>query len=405
MSLSRGFELTDRLKVALVSPEFPPSSGVGGISTVAKDLAVNLSRKDISTSVFCGESERISIERINSNLQVIRMPLSFFGLPPRHLWFQTRNLGPLLKLLKGFDIIHNIDPREAFLVYFGRKLRKPFVTHVHGSNYGETKVFLKSPFNTWTLGDFVYEILEYPMNEFLTDICLRNSDHLVVCSTNRVEEMKRRNRELDFDKVSVIQNGIDFSKIDSTTLPIEEKECAVLYWGRLYYNKGIVQLIKAISLVKKHFSAVHLDVCGKGPLEAKLRSLVSRLDLESNVHIHGYTKSKDLAEKIRKASVVVLPSLYEGQPVAALEAMAYKKAVVMYDFPFAREYITDLQNGMIAKGGDIGDLAERIRIALSDKGLRLKLGQNAYERVRKDHNWDTLVFKYINLYNSLVQSN
>lgn len=397
--------MTDRLKVALVSPEFPPSSGVGGFSTVAKDLAVNLSRKDISTSVFCGESERISIERINSNLQVIRMPFSFFGLPPRHLWFQTRNLGPLLKLLEGFDIIHNIDPREAFLAYFGRKLRKPFVTHVHGSNYGETKVFLKSPFNTWTLGDFVYEILEYPMNEFLTDMCLRNSDHLVVCSTNRVEEMKRRNRELDFDKVSVIQNGIDFSKIDSTTPSIEEKECEILYWGRLYYNKGIVQLIKAISLVKKHFSAVHLDVCGKGPLEAKLRSLVSRLDLESNVLIHGYTKSKDLAEKIGKASVVVLPSLYEGQPVAALEAMANRKAVVMYDFPFAREYITDWQNGMIAKGGDVGDLAERIRIALSDKGLRLKLGQNAYERVRKDHNWDTLVFKYINLYNSLVQSN
>jgi 1,4-alpha-glucan branching enzyme len=101
--------------------------------------------------------------------------------------------------------------------------------------------------------------------------------------------------------------------------------------------------------------------------------------------------------------VIALPSLYEGQPMAALEAMAYKKPVIMYDFPFAREYITDWHNGLLAKGGDVEDLAVRIRVALLDKKLRLNLGQNAYERVRKDHNWGTLVHKYINLYSSLVQ--
>jgi glycosyltransferase involved in cell wall biosynthesis len=83
--------------------------------------------------------------------------------------------------------------------------------------------------------------------------------------------------------------------------------------------------------------------------------------------------------------------------------MAYQKPVVMYDFPFAREYITDWDNGMIAKGGDIKDLASRISTALSDKKLRLKLGQNAYERVRKNHNWDTLIYKYIDLYSNLTQ--
>jgi glycosyltransferase involved in cell wall biosynthesis len=392
--------LNDSLKVALLSPEYPPLS-IGGISAVCYDLSMNLSRQGVHATVFCGKSDKLTVEKVNDNLRVVRMPL--LGFPPKHLWFQIQNLSPLLKMLKEFDVVHNVDPRGAFLAYFGRKLHKPFVTHVHGSGYGETKVFLRSPVSCWTLGDFVYEILEYPMNEYLTNMCLRNSDHLVVCSTNRVEEMKRRNRDLDFTKVSVIYNGIDFEKIDSKGVVTEEKGNSVLYWGRLYYNKGILQLIKAISLVKKEFSNVLLDVCGKGPLETKIRVLLRKLDLEGSVYIHGYVSEKDLTEKIRTASVVALPSLYEGQPIAALEAMAYKKPVIMYDFPFAREYITDWHNGLLAKGGDVKDFAQRICAVLWDKKLRLKLGQNGYEHVKKNHSWTTLICKYVDLYNDLTQ--
>jgi 1,4-alpha-glucan branching enzyme len=386
--------------VALLSPEYPPLS-IGGISAVCYDLSMNLSKQGIHATVFCGKSDKLTVEKVNDNLRVVRMPL--LGFPPKHLWFQIQNLSPLLKILKEFDIVHNVDPRGAFLAYFSRKLHKPFVTHVHGSGYGETKVFLRSPVSCWTLGDFVYEILEYPMNEYLTNMCLRNSDHLVVCSTNRVEEMKRRNRDLDFTKVSVIYNGIDFEKIDSISAVTEEKNFSVLYWGRLYYNKGILQLIKAISLVKKEFSNVLLDVCGKGPLESKIRALLRKLDLESSVYIHGYVSEKYLTEKIRTASVVALPSLYEGQPIAALEAMAYKKPVIMYDFPFAREYIMDWHNGLLAKGGDVKDLAQRICAVLLDKKLRLKLGQNGYEHVKKNHSWAALICKYVDLYKNLTQ--
>jgi glycosyltransferase involved in cell wall biosynthesis len=89
--------------------------------------------------------------------------------------------------------------------------------------------------------------------------------------------------------------------------------------------------------------------------------------------------------------------------MAALEAMAYGKTVIMYDYPFAREFITDWNDGLLARGGDVKDLAKRISLALSDKKLRLKLGQNAYERVRRDHDWAVLVDKYITLYRDLAQ--
>jgi glycosyltransferase involved in cell wall biosynthesis len=130
--------------------------------------------------------------------------------------------------------------------------------------------------------------------------------------------------------------------------------------------------------------------------------LSRKLGLENNVHIHGSLSKEDLVRKIRTANVAVLPSLYEGQPIAVLEAMAYKKTVIVYDFPFAHEYVTDGYNGLIAAAKNVEDLAAKICTALSDRKLRLKRGLNAYEDVRKNHNWDTLIQKYIDLYRSLT---
>ena len=393
--------MSSSLKVAMVSGAYPPFS-FGGVSAVCYDLATSLSKKGVSTTVFSGKSEKIAIERVNACLRVVRMPI--IGLPPRHLWFPTQNLSPLLRMLKDFDVIHNVDTMTAgVLAYFRKNLPKPFITHVHGCGHCETRAFLQSPFYSWSLGEFVFTVVEYPLNEYLVNTSLRHSDHIVVCSAARLDEMKRRNRSLDYSKVSVIYNGINFDRIGYKNSLVEEDDCSVLFWGRMFYLKGIIQLIEAMALVKEDFPKVSLDVCGKGPLEAKVRSLISKLSLKDNVRIHGYVSDEFLIEKIIRATVIVLPSLYEGQPVAALEAMAYRKPLIVYDFPFAREYITDWNNGLTAKGGDVKDLAERIRIALSDKKLRQKLSQNAYERVRKNHNWETLIDQYIKLYNSLAR--
>src|SRR4030067_1133747 len=337
------------LRIALISPEFPPSS-IGGIATVCNDVAWNLSKKRVSTTVFCGRSNKMSIEHLNSYLKVVRLPL--LDAPPRHVWFQLQNFGLFRNLLSEYDVVHGADVRSsAFLAFQKRRLKRPFVTHVHGCHHCEASVFLHSPVSYWSPGDFLFTILEFPMNDFLARLALNHSCHAVVCSKNRLHEMKKFNSNLDFGKVSVIYNGIDFEKINSESKFVDEQDCSILYWGRLYYNKGIMQLINAMALVKNEFPLFSLDICGKGPLEARIRSLVKKLGLSDNIRISGYVSNKGLIEKIRTATSAVLPSLYAGKALAALVALAYKKPVIMYDFPFAREYVTDWHNGFRAKGG------------------------------------------------------
>ena len=390
------------LKIALVSAEYPPNS-LGGVSAVCRDLAANLSKNNVSVTVFCGRSRKITVEQQNPSLRVVRMPI--LNVPPMHFWFPIQNYSSLMTMLKDFDVVHAIDTKTAgILSYHKRRFRKPLVTHVHGCVHCETSVFLKSPVSSWSLGELVYAVFEYPMNDYLVSESLHRSDKLVVCSKARVEEMKRRNPEVDFSKVTVIYNGINSDQFryepnDSAA----EKDGSVLFWGRLFYNKGIIQLVKAMALVKEEIPHATLDVCGRGPLEEKIRALINELDLKNNVYLHGYVSNDFLKEKIRTTSIVALPSLYEGQPVAALEAMAQRKTLVMYDFPFAREYISDWHNGLIAKAWNVEDLAKRICVALSDKNLRSKLSANAFEQIRKNHDWDKLIDQYIALYENVAE--
>ena len=161
-------------------------------------------------------------------------------------------------------------------------------------------------------------------------------------------------------------------------------------------------LLKAINLLKKDFPEISLRIFGTGPLIGKIKKEISDLGLNHYVRLEGFPSFSTLITEVRKADVVVLPSLYEtGGPITAFEAMACSKAPIVFDFPFSREFITDMQNGLQAKAKDAKDLSEKIRLLLNDKKLGRKLGKNARNYVFENHNWDKLVNRYIKIYESL----
>jgi glycosyltransferase involved in cell wall biosynthesis len=57
-----------------------------------------------------------------------------------------------------------------------------------------------------------------------------------------------------------------------------------------------------------------------------------------------------------------------------------------------------METGVMAKPGDIIDLVSKIKLLLSNDDLRMKLGENAYQYVRENHNWTTLASKYVEIY-------
>ena len=81
------------------------------------------------------------------------------------------------------------------------------------------------------------------------------------------------------------------------------------------------------------------------------------------------------------ADIVVLPSLYEGLPLAAIEALAAGRPMVATAVDGTPEVIVDGQTGLLVPAGDVSALAGALTTALRDPSLRRRLAQAGREHV------------------------
>ena len=394
------------LKVAIISHEYPPFF-FGGIGSYCYNLASNLAKKGISTTVFTGRSNKIARERINDSLEIIRLP--YLDFPPRPLWFQLQNFKTISKHLDQYDVIHIANPIPgAAFVHIAKKLRKPVVTTIHSVPPIYTlKSLFYSSFNDLSLGDVFYELFEYPLRMSTMRFSLINSNHIISCGFYALDKIKIY-LGLDVQKASVINNGISFDQIETGFSSLADanskRDLSIFFVGRLFYFKGITYLLRALALLKQSLPNFKAEIFGNGPLQGKIRKLRLRLGLKNNVVLRGFVNDhKWFMKEMRRADIVALPSLHEvGPSISALEAMAYKKPVVAFDLPFSREFIVNMENGLLAEPYDVEDLASKLYLLCSDASLRTKLGRNAYNYVKKNHNWSTLVDSYRTIYERVL---
>lgn len=367
-------------------------------------LARSLSRKKIQTTIFlrCTRADcKLEAQKINEFLDVIRLPM--IDYPPRSLWFYFRS-AKLLRLLEDYDIIHGVSPEMAinYTLYRGNA-RNPLITTLHGSHRAALKAFLQSPMRDWVTSDFAFHVLELPLHEIIAKRCLDKSSRVVVCSYTTLGELKTFEKA-DSSKISVIYNGIDFSEIQQKESGIiderEDKdyEYSIMFAGRLFWMKGLPFVLRAYENLERQFKGLHLKIFGKGPLENEIRKFMANRNLKSSVYFGGFLPHKELIKEIKKSDIVVFPSLYEAQPMFALETMACRKPLVAFDLPYAREIIRNGHNGLLAKAYDVNDLSNKIALAIEDRKLGLEIGRNAYAYVRRNHDWNVQAEKYLRVY-------
>ena len=152
--------------------------------------------------------------------------------------------------------------------------------------------------------------------------------------------------------------------------------------GRLVELKGIEYLLRAAAALRREFPALRVEIAGSGPQREKLEEAVAHAGLEGQVKFLGWID--DLPSVLSRWDVFVMPSLEEGFPIAALDAMAAGLPVVATSVGGVPELIEDGKTGCLVPPRDAEALASRLRLLLCNPELRVSMGAAAYARVR-DH--------------------
>lgn len=388
--------------VALVSAGYPPYMS-GGIDVQTYDLAHALASVGVNVTVFSGGARIPKLIHEHENLDIFRMPMA--DIPPRVVWFQLQNLEILKRNLPNYDIIHTQHSSGSIYGFLKKKTRKPWVVSFHDHQLRRLTVFFNvKPWNL-SLGDITYYTFGCPMFEFLTRVELKWADHYIACGKSGFLDYVNFSK-MDPAKTTVIPNGINLEKIRFILRSFKEyknseerDEFVIFTCGRLYASKGIQYLLKAMPYVVERFKNVRLKIFGKGPLHSYIQSLIRSLNLRNNVTLEGHVSYDHLIYEMSKSDLTVFPSMVEvGASLAVMEAMACHKGVIAFKYPFSMEIIEHLKTGYLVPPKNVNALAKAICVLIDDKALRKKLGENAYRNIVKNHDYKSVVKKYLEVY-------
>jgi len=146
-------------------------------------------------------------------------------------------------------------------------------------------------------------------------------------------------------------------------------------------------LLRALRAVLAGGQDFELLLVGDGPQRAEIKATIRTLGLAGRVTITGWATSEQVRRYINSARALVLPSFYEGLPVAAMEALALGRPVIATYVGGVPELVRDGLNGWLVPPGSVSALAQAIKEALAAPVEKLqRMGANGAQLVAERHN-------------------
>lgn len=165
-----------------------------------------------------------------------------------------------------------------------------------------------------------------------------------------------------------------------------------------YYCVDIV--VRAFAEVQRKFPLARLDLVGQGPLEGRIRKLVSELNLR-NVNFMGVASRQEIPRLYDTSDIFINASHLDNMPVSILEAFASGTPVVSTAPEGIRYIIKHEQTGLLSEPGDAAGLAQNVIRLLSDPGLASRIALNAHEQSRQ-YSWTAVREQWLQIYRSMV---
>jgi glycosyltransferase involved in cell wall biosynthesis len=227
----------------------------------------------------------------------------------------------------------------------------------------------------------------------------------IVVVTDRIAERYARLH----GKVRVVANYPDCQT--SEEIPDagrDERLC--VFVGSLTPARGLLEIVRALAILKRRGVAVRFAIAGEPVSEAYLQSLwedAARLGVRDRIEYHGLMPRRDALALQTRASiglVTYLPLNYKitGLPNKLMEYMALGLAVVASDFPEIREVAGATGAAVLVDPRQPEEIADGIERLVRDPSLARRMGRAGMRAVRERFNWNHECAKLLQLYRDIL---
>jgi glycosyltransferase involved in cell wall biosynthesis len=220
---------------------------------------------------------------------------------------------------------------------------------------------------------------------FLEKRWLKN--YVKILTVTVSESTKNDLVDFGFERVFVVGEGLNFEPLKD----LERKMGypVIVYVGRLKKAKRPDHAIEAFKIVKKVFPDAELWIIGDGYFRDRLVKMACE-----GVMFFRSCSNEERRDLIKKAWVLVNPSVREGFGLNVVEANALGVPCVAYDVAGLRDSIVNGETGFLVESGNVEALAEGIINILNDERLRFEFSRNALKYSRS-FSWDKVADNFM----------
>lgn len=368
------------MKIAVVGTRGFP--GVqGGVESHCEHIYTRLAHKGYEITVY---TRKPYVDTSRKNYKAVS--LVFVGCPRNK--FLEALVHTFLSIIKARmsrpDILHIHAIGPSLFTPFAKILGMKVIVTSHGPDYERKK---------WAA----------PAKRFLK-FCERMgmtyADMIIAIADNISKDIKNKYGK---DAV-VIPNGVEIPQRENTDVALKkyglEKNKYIIAVGRLVPEKGFHDLIEAFNL--GGFGKYKLVIIGSADHEDDYSNNLNQIaGINNNIALTGFLTGMPLKELYSHARLFVLPSYYEGLPIALLEAMSYGLSCVVSDIPANRNI--DLSEDRFFEPGNAKLLNEKLKEFVMDSWNEEDRDKQI-TMINERYNWNKIADETVKIYKYLLNN-
>ena len=305
--------------------------------------------------------------------------------------YEQRNGIKILRIGMGFKFDKYLYPIVAFFKIFGTE--KDLIHAVMESYAGLALLFYRVA-DKKTPAMLTLQSGNVRMPKFLFKRIHQAPDKIQAIS----KYLAQRAKNFGAKDIEVIPNGINLEQFNPALR--DKQKHRIICVAHLRKKKGHKYLINSMPKILEKFPDAKLVLTGEGPERKNLESEIKSLELKESIELKGKLNAEQVQRELSSAEAFVLPSIFEGQGIAILEAQASGVPVIASDTGGIPDIIEDGKTGILVEPKNSEQIANAVIKVFSDPNFTETLAYNALQEV-KQYDWQNISRRIDKIYQQL----